>query len=107
MSVQGKHIIKPDEPMPCPICGHPLILHDFNPFKSAWGFYHCDVHMKCPNCSLWLTFGVPISEEDFRKLFNSPLKSKVLTREVLDLIGEVEDDVKREVEERLRRWGYW
>ena len=104
VEVEGGAIVVPEQELTCPICGYPLLMHDFRAARASQGFYHVDVHMKCPNCSLWLTFGIPISEGDFEKLVNSPYNSKILTSEVLKVTPE---DIKNEVAERLRKWGYW
>ena len=97
----GEHfIIKPDFEVKCPVCGHKAILHDFRASEhSTEHFYHCDVHFKCINCSFFMTFGVPLSREEYEKLSNSKLNGKILKEaELLDL---------KEVEKRLKSWGYW
>jgi hypothetical protein len=98
------YIIRPVKQRMCPIRGYHLLLHDFRAWRAAQGFHHVDVHMKCVNCGLYLTFGVPISEDDFKKLLNSRYNGKILTDKVLELTPE---DLREEVERRLRSWGYW
>ena len=98
-------IIEPNEDLYCPICREKLILHDFRVGQHGIKkFYHCDVHMKCPKCSLWLTFGVPISEDEFNMLRSSQLHGKILTDELMFVLNE-ED--KEKIKERLDSWGYW
>ena len=103
------YVIVPREPLYCPFCGHMLVLHDFrcaiSPQSSSGGylFRHVDVHMKCPNCSFFVTFGIPISREDYEKLVSSPLHGRILIHELREIISEK----YREIEERIKRWGYW
>lgn len=64
--VNGNAVILPSEPLYCPICGEELLLHDFRCYAHRYPdgqpeLRHCDVHLKCPGCGLWLTFGVPVS----------------------------------------------
>ena len=98
-------IITPDEDLYCPICREKLILHDFRVCRAASkGFHHCDVHMKCPNCSLWITFGVPLSKDEFDILLSSPLHGRILIDELLFIL---DDEYKDKIKERLESWGYW
>ena len=100
--VEGDHIIAPTVDLRCPLCNEPLLLHDFRAYRASQGFFHVDVHMKCPKCSLWLTFGVPIDREEFDKLRRSKYHDKILLWEVLRLAP-----ISEEVAKRLERWGYW
>jgi len=97
--VNGNAIIEPTEDKECHFCKTKLILHDFYPQKS-YNFFHADVHLKCPECSWWVTFGVPISEADFNKLSRSKYAKKPLTHELLEL-------GLKQVEKRLKTFGYW
>lgn len=90
----------------CPFCGTPLVLHRFAAY-NAGSFYHCDVHMKCPNDDWFTIFGVPIGVTEFNKLSSSPLNNKVLTREVLEVVGELPEEEVEKIKTRLASWGYW
>ena len=99
---KGDYIIFPKINFYCPFCANELLIHDFCPYYNGV-FYYCDVHMKCINCSFWCTFGVRISEEEYRKLVNSKFKAKTLLHELKDLYPPHKD----EIAERLKNWGYW
>ena len=94
--------IVPTREFVCPFCGEVMILHDFRAYYSTDNaghfFYHTDVHMKCPKCSFWAIFGVPISKEEYDKLVTSKLNGKIL-------IYQYKDNEK--LAERIREWGYW
>lgn len=98
----------PDWEVECPFCGEIMILHDFRvDHQVRYKFRHLDVHLKCPHCGCWVTFGVPISEEEYVELRNSPLHNVIIKDE------EVLEEIKRlystnaDVAKRLREWGYW
>ena len=98
----------PSEDLFCPFCGSKLWLHDFFVRKydsRGQRFYHVDVHMKCPECSFYATFGVPLSVEDYERLRTSSFEGRVLINEIKELYRDEDDHVK--LAERLRRWGYW
>lgn len=98
-------IIIPSRVLHCVFCGEPLLLHDFICSKNfSFDFYHCDVHLKCPNCNWFVTFGVPITEEEYNKLVKSPLHHRILKWEIVDLVKEKD---KEKIEERLKSFGYW
>jgi len=105
--VDTKHgkVILPEEPLLCPFCGTEMLLHDFKCVRQVpGGFFHCDVHVKCPKCSFWATFGVPVTKEIHDELTKSPLHGKIIREELSSLVtGKVWDRVA----ERLKRWGYW
>lgn len=83
-------VIIPEDLIKCPICGSILLLHDFRCYyHRGIELRHCDIHMKCPRCGFFATFGVPISEEEFRKLSSSPLHGKVLREELVKVWGEI------------------
>ena len=97
--------IVPTFELKCPFCGTTLILHDFAAYHNKiHNFYHVDIHMKCPNCSWWTTFGVPITKEEYEKLSKSPLNRKILRWELTKILN---NEDKEKIEERLRSWGYW
>ncbi len=100
----------PTTTLKCPLCGHKLVIHDFNPvYHPKEGFQHCDVHVKCINCGLWLTFGIPLSKEEYDKLNESPLKIKTLRHKLLfpefDKLFTQEE--KQIIIDRLTKLGYW
>jgi len=97
-------VIVPKKPILCPICGEVMLLHDFACYKHTSGFKHADIHVKCPYCSFWATFGVPISEEEFEELTKSPLHKQILKWELTNLVDE---EVRGDLEARLKKWGYW
>jgi len=102
-----KKIIYPAKPLLCPFCQTQLILHDFSPlYTRRYNFFHVDIHMKCPNCSFWVTFGVPVTEADYVLLMSSPYKGKVLKDELLEMniLNSKESDLIRK---RLESIGYW
>ena len=104
------YIIKPKEIIYCPLDGTPLLLHDFRvSYEPVKKFYHCDVHMKCPKCSIWLTFGVPIGRDEFEKLKSSSLHGKTITHEVLEYLKYVNlsKEEEEEIKKRLKSWNYW
>ena len=99
--------ILPRQPLQCPICGGFLLLHDFRCYdERAHGFRHIDIHMKCPECGFFATFGLPISKEDWERLRKSPLHGRVLKEEAVELAEELGLKVG-EGAEHLRSWGYW
>ncbi len=100
-------IIRPKQDFECPICHHELILHDFWVGKDAKkNFHHVDVHMKCPHCSFYSTFGIAISKEQYEILKNSPLHATTLTDELTDIVELSEEDEKI-IRKRLKELGYW
>ena len=102
--INGDYIILPSEKLYCPICGGELIIHDITPFyQKSRDFHHCDIHMKCINCGLHLTFGVPISEDDYNKLNKSKYVRRILKQE----LKEIYPEYNKELESRLKTWGYW
>ena len=102
MDTEEGAIITPTIPMYCPICSKPLILHDFR--VGVTPFYHADVHLKCLQCGNFLTFGIPISKAEYIKLWNSPLRSKILRDELMKLPTQIPTKI---IEEKLKTWGYW
>jgi len=93
-------------PAYCPICGQELILHDFRPlYYSVKGFYHCDFRIKCIYCGTLYSGGFPISRNEAKVLEKSKFKGNILTDEVLML--DLNDEVKRKLEAKLKEWGYW
>ncbi len=97
----GNAYIAPDSFPNCIFCGTQLVLHDFYArYSTLHDFYHCDVHLKCPSCSWYVTFGVPITREEFEKLSKSKYHGRILKDELLDLGFDV-------VRKRLESWGYW
>ena len=104
---QGK-VIVPTIGMYCPFCNHPLMLHDFKCYnQKVLNFIHCDIHMKCPYCGSFNTFGIPISEEEYKQLSSSELHGKVLKNieEIREIISSPSEYEK--VVEKLEKWGYW
>lgn len=102
---RGELVILPSRPIYCPICASPLILHDFRCYRHPGiNHSHCDAHLKCPKCGHWLTFGLPVPEELLTRLQSSRYHGRTLRWELKEIYGE---ELPREVEERLRRWGYW
>ena len=100
----GDYIILPKEKLYCPVCGGELLLHDITPYHQITkGFHHVDIHMKCINCGFYLTFGVAISEEDYKKLSGSKYVRRILKWELKNLYPEYNE----ELESRLKAWGYW
>lgn len=99
---KGDYIILPTEEKKCPFCDHKMLFHDFAVFNSLWGWYYCDLHLKCASCGFYATFGIPLGEEEFLKLINSRWHQKVFDIEIVELYPEEE-----KVKERLESWGYW
>ena len=83
--------IKP-EVIRCVYCGSNAYIHDYTAGKAPMKGYKVDVHYKCANCSFFHTFGVPITEDEFKKITNK-------------WIFRHED--KEEIKERLKKFGYW
>ena len=103
VEVNGDYVILPEHEVVCPVCGGEVLLHDFScKYQASFSFYHCDVHMKCLNCGFFMTFGVPVSREDYEKLTKSKYHAKILKWELREIVRDF-----RKVEERLRRLGYW
>jgi len=104
---EREKIIYPKTPLICPFCRTSLILHDFSPlYTRRYNFFHVDIHMKCPNCSFWATFGVPISSADYELLMSSPYKGKVLKDELFKMqILTAEETVL--IRKKLESLGYW
>ena len=105
--VNGNAILVPDKPLYCPICANILVLHDFYCYHGR--FYHCDVHMKCLGCSLYLIFGVRVTYSEYRELTRSRYHGRTLLHELLELkdVLYLSDNDIQVVRERLKRWGYW
>lgn len=110
------HIIVPSSELAsrliCSYCLSVLLYHQFICFKrNVYPYLHCDVHFKCPKCGYFVTFGLSISEEDYRKLVGSPLHGKVLDGDtaikVTELFITVPEKEKEIIKERMRRWEYW
>jgi hypothetical protein len=101
------HIIMPVVDKKCPFCGKIMLLHRFHVFDQVTqGFKHCDVDMKCPNCSFFCKFGVAVNEYEYAVLKDSPLHAKVLREELLEL-ELVDEEFKEKIERRLKALGYW
>ena len=105
VKINNDYIIVPTQPLFCPICSHRILIHDFRAYYSAQKFYHCDIHAKCSYCGLYLTFGIPISADEYARLRSSRLHGKVITHEILNIIEEKE--LQETIREKLRTWGYW
>ena len=93
-------------------CNAPLLLHDFRAYyASQYGFYHADIHMKCPRCGRDNLYGVVISKEEYDKLRTSPMHGKVFTKEILDYIKDMHINISEEdekiIRDRLEKLGYW
>ena len=102
--LSGNLILIPSSPIYCPICGGKTILHDFRcSYSPTDRIYHCDVHMKCLNCSFHLTFGVPVSYDEYVALTKSKHHGKILKLELTELYKEESEEIER----RLKSWGYW
>lgn len=114
---RGYVIIPVDDRIRCPHHGELLLPHDFYPHEYRAGgkqFCHVDVHLKCPICGFWATYGVAVSKEDYEKLRSSPLKNQPFTDEVVELMMRMRDEgaelSEKDVElikERLKLLGYW
>ena len=99
----GNAVVLPGKPFYCPLCGGNLLLHDFRAYyQTTYDFYHVDVHLKCPHCGFFLTFGIPITEEEYKRLVKSKYHGRVLKWELREIYNENE-----EIKERLEKWGYW
>jgi len=89
-------------------CYGELLLHDFRCYRhripGQTDHVHCDVHLKCPRCGAYYTFGLAIPPEYLSKLQSSRFHGRTLRMELLDIYG---DKLPREVVEKLRNWGYW
>jgi len=104
--VSGEYIILPETSKYCPFCDTELVIHRFRvSYQPHKRFWHCDVAMKCPKCSWFTLFGVPISKEDADKLRSSKYHGQDLTDELLEL--DLDDEQKKIIEERLKSLGYW
>ena len=114
MEVNGDYVIVPVEPLYCPFCNHKMILHDFAPYEHRYPdgrpeLRHVDVHMKCPACGFWCTFGVPVTKEELERLKRSRYAFKTLRWELDDIYRNVSGYEKESqiVKERLKVLGYW
>ena len=96
-------VILPTKPLYCPVCGSPLILHDFQASKLP--FHHSDIHLKCSRCGFFMTFGIPITPEEYKRLWGSPLRGKILKWELKEVQPEIYD--KAGIGDKLKTWGYW
>lgn len=103
-TTQGYAIWPSPELLKCVKCGGKMVLHDFAARKSS-NIYHCDVHLKCLECSYWETYGVPLSEEEYKILSSSPLNFRIALRE--ELIPILPESEAKIVAERLKKMGYW
>ena len=102
--VDGNAVPVPKFEARCQFCGSELILHDFKVYdRREHEIYHLDVHMKCPQCGYFVTFGIPISREEYKVLFESKYHGRILKWELSDIYS----DKKSLIEKRLRMWGYW
>lgn len=100
--------VRREGPAICPVCVLKMPREE-NPLRARWSvlgrhkkiFYVDNVSMKCPICKLILTFGVPISEEEYHK--------ELAERKKLNLgkwvSAEMEIDARR-MRERLTELGY-
>lgn len=102
-------VIVPEKALYCPFCGRRMLLHDFRAIHQrgypGGEFWHADVHLKCPNCSFWATFGVPIGPEEYGRLSKSRLNGRLLRWDLVEagLLGDEGEEVRR----RLEALGYW
>lgn len=108
-TTQGSVII-PVKPLKCPVCGGKMVTHDFHVFyHPETKIRHADIHAKCLSCGYLATFGVPISEDEYKTLINSKLHAKTLTTVLLEegFKQLFTDDEVKIIEERLKKMGYW
>ncbi len=109
VKVGNDYVPAPEKPMYCPICGEEVIIHDFHThYQRDIGFYHVDIHAKCTYCGHYMTFGVPITEEEAGKLYRSKYHGKLLVREVKEILEALgRKNLAEKINERLKTWGYW
>ena len=108
--VNGDLIVHPLAKPICPMiwgdepCYGELLLHDFRCYyHPGIEHYHCDVHLKCSKCGWHHTFGLAIPPELLPRLQASRYHGKTLRWELKEIYGE---ELPKEVEERLKKWGY-
>jgi len=103
--IDGHAVPVPKFDAKCPFCGTQLLLHDFRVYNQvAHKFLHCDVHLKCPNCGFFLTFGIPISGEEYELLRKSKFHGRILKWELTEIYS---DEEKEWIKKKLEQWGYW
>ena len=109
--LDGNLIILPVKPPICTAvygdepCFGEMLLHDFRCYyHPGVNHYHCDVHLKCPKCGNFVFRGLAIPPELLGKLQASKYHGKTLRWELKEIYGE---KLPKEVEERLKKWGYY
>jgi len=88
-------------------CYGEMLIHDFRCYKHIYvkpAHIHVDVHVKCPKCGYWRTYGLAVPEKIAALLSKSKYHGKVLRSELAEIYGE---KIDRKVIERIKSWGYW
>lgn len=77
----------------CPFCGSGMQPHNIGKLHKPLAGFAIDFAFKCPNCSFYATFGVPLPPEKAEKIKKYERQAIIPEKEI--------------IEERLRSWGYW
>ena len=101
--------IQPKGDVLCPFCKVSMLVRNT---QLDWSFelddvnLHIDLRLKCPNCDLWETFGVPVPRRYF--MFIWMLRKRLGLKRTYAPSQEWSSDVDDErVKGRLEAWGYF
>ena len=91
-------VVKEEGRLICKLCGEPMKPHHFGSVHNPLRGTAFDFSVKCPNCSLYLTFG-------------NPLEDKETAERIKSFAGKFVDwwscSEEKEVKRRLKALGYW
>ncbi|RLB80118.1 MAG: hypothetical protein DRH17_12520 [Deltaproteobacteria bacterium] len=88
-------------------CTGEMILHDFRCYKHTTmkpELVHVDIHVKCPKCGYWRTYGLAVPEKIAGMLARSKYHNRVLRDELPEIYG---GKIDKQVVKRIKAWGYW
>lgn len=66
----------------CLICGKEMLLYYFRTYRITEPelSYYAEIQAKCPACGLYLSFGLPITREEYLKLKKSNWHGRTIRR---------------------------
>lgn len=104
----------PNTPKLCLFCGTRLVLHRFisiyaHPPNQKEYITHVDINLKCPKCSWWTLFGIPINQKELKIFQASEFHDKVLIDDIIEIseLYELDTINQTEIKKRLKDLGYW